>query len=316
MTESNCPMLGSRAVTGSLRRCTIVMDTLLTIEVPNAAQADGLERLERAFAWFEAVEATCSRFEPESELRRLTAQLDRAVAVSSLLFRAVQFAVAVAEASDGAFDPTLGRELERRGFNRNHRSGEAVGSATATREPCSYRELLLDAAAQTISLRRPLVLDLGAVAKGMAIDLAVEELRSCENYAINAGGDVFVRGHTAAGEPWRIGIRDPLQPDRLLDTLALTEGSVCSSGGYERPSGVDAGEHHILDPRSGRSPRSVAGVSVIAPVAMLADALATAAFVLGPERGLRLLQDQGVEGLIVTYDAAHYATPGYGRYRR
>jgi thiamine biosynthesis lipoprotein len=83
--------------------------------------------------------------------------------------------------------------------------------------------------------------------------------------------------------------------------------AVCTSGGYERPAALES-EHHLLDPRTGHSPRGALGVTVIASTALVADALATAAFVLGPARGLRLLEEQGLAGLIVASDGRRETT--------
>ena len=91
----------------------------------------------------------------------------------------------------------------------------------------------------------------------------------------------------------------------------MSDAAVCTSGDYERTvPAADGGGHHILDPRSGASPDAVASVTVVAPTAMAADALATAAFVLGPREGLRLLERQGVEGLILTPALERYETRG------
>jgi thiamine biosynthesis lipoprotein len=85
---------------------------------------------------------------------------------------------------------------------------------------------------------------------------------------------------------------------------------VCTSGDYERRSESIAGEHHIVDPRTRASPRVAASATVSAPTAMVADALATAAFVLGPDHGIALLERQGVDGLIVTPSLERFQTAG------
>ena len=272
----------------------IYMDTIVTIQVsqPDAATA---EKVERAFGWFREVEQRCSRFDATSELRTLCARPGEAVAVSPLLFRAIEFALSVAEATNGAFDPAVGALMARRGFNRSYRSGEET---TPPATDACFEDVVLDAARSTVMLRRPLLLDLGAVAKGLAVDLAAAELEATSGFLINAGGDIRVQGLSPDGELWRIGVKDPNNPARLMDVVELTDGAVCSSGGYERPA--QDGGHHIVSPLSGESPSSVAGVTVIAPSAMVADALSTAAFVMGLDDGIAVLDDAGVEGTIVT----------------
>ena len=292
------------------------MDTLVSVQaIADESEAFFDERATAAFGWFARVERVCSRFDPDSELSRLCARVGEPVPVSPLLFEAVCFAVAVANLSDGTFDPTIGRTLARRGFNRHYLTGQAMEIPAATADAPDYRDICLDADAGTITLRQSLLLDLGAVAKGLAIDLAAKEMHGFAHAVVEAGGDLYARGRNAAGEPWRVGIRHPRHDDALIATLHVSDMAVCTSGDYERrgPSGVG---HHLLDPRTGASTEAAASVTVIAPTAMVADALATAAFVLGPVRGLRFLDVQGVDGLIYTAALERYATRGLARYLR
>ena len=293
---------------------TIVMDTTVTLRAATVAPAAEFAALaERAFAWFHTVERHCSRFDPGSEVMHLTRHAGEAVTVSPLLFQAVQFALTVAELSDGAFDPTVGRTLEGLGFNRHNVTGALVSTALPDDgAPPSYADVILDDARRTITLVRPLILDLGAVAKGLAIDLAARELAPLGNFSIDAGGDIYVAGRNEAGTAWRIGVRHPRQPEAVTAVLHVSDLAVCTSGDYERPTATRG--HHIVNPRSGQSPHDIASVTVVAPNAMLADALSTAVFVMGPQRGLQLLEDQGLDGLLLSTTLDRWMTPGMGRY--
>jgi len=295
--------------------CTrLLMDTTVTIQVPR----EGVDRVENAFAWFHRVEACCSRFDPRSELRQLTEQVGTPVAASTLLFQAVQFALTVARESRGAFDPTIGLSLEAMGFNRNYRTREQVETTIASDGPVSYLDVELDAEPQTIMLKRPLILDLGAMAKGLAIDLATRELRPLQDFAIDAGGDLYLGGHGADGAAWSVGIRNPRPTkrpageggDELIEVLHVSDAAVCTSGDYERKAPNAARGHHIIDPRTAASPNALASVTVVAPTAMVADAVATAAFVLGPAEGLRFCELLGVEALMLSLSCERYATRG------
>jgi FAD:protein FMN transferase len=297
-----------------VRRSLALMGTVVTVHVVgrevDAQEAARREQaVERAFEWFGRVEECCTRFDAGSELMQLTTQVGVPIQVSTLLYEAVQFALAVAEESEGAFDPTVGYAMETRGFNREHRTGETIQTAIDANTSVSYRDVRLDADRGTITLLHPLVLDLGAVAKGLAVDLAARELRSFRNFAIDAGGDLYLAGCNPDGEPWSIGIRHPRRENELIDSLRVSERAVCTSGDYERRSSKDNG-HHILDPRKGSSANAVASVTVVAPTTMLADALATAAFVLGPAEGIRLFNRLGVDGLIITPQLERHATRG------
>ena len=293
------------------------MGTVVTIQMVNDGedpqQAINQEAaIERAFAWFGRIEECCTRFDPQSEVMQLATKVGVSVPVSAILFESVQFALAVAEESAGAFDPTVGYAMETKGFNREYRTGRTIRTLLGSNGMASYRDVRLDPDRQTITLLRPLILDLGAVAKGLAIDLAVRELRSFENFAIDAGGDLYLGGHSPNGGPWSIGIRHPRHDKELIDSVRVSNRAVCTSGDYERQSPRGNTGHHILDPRTEVSPHSVASVTVVAPTAMLADALATAAFVLGPADGIQLFIRLGVDGLIVSPTLERYATPGFG----
>lgn len=306
--------------TGTTSRSEIVLGTVVSITIVGSSESAGAPgasgALDRALAWFREVEARCSRFDSDSELMRLSQHVGLAVGVSDLLFEAVRFALAVAEETDGAFDPTVGRTMEMRGFNKEHRTGAEVSSGIEQPADVSFRDVECDLAAKTITLRRPLVLDLGAVAKGLAIDMAAKELQPFRDFAIDAGGDLYLGGRNADGELWSVGIRHPRLDGQLIDVLRVTDKAVCTSGDYERrarvgtsgPSGEDA--HHILDPRTGTPAGKAASVTVVAPTAMLADAVATATFVMGPDDGIELCESMGLEALIFTADLERRETIG------
>ncbi len=282
-----------------LVRTELVMDTRVTIQ---AARSGAEAAIERAFGWFHQIEECCTRFDQGSELMQLLSRTGVAVPVSAILFESVRFALMLAEETRGAFDPTVGHRMELRGYNREHRTGAVIRTALACDEG-SYRDVHLDPDRRTITLQRPVILDLGSVAKGLAIDTAARELHPFQDFSIDAGGDLYLGGCNPEGAEWRVGIRHPRRDDEMICVLRASNQAVCTSGDYERGQ-------HILDPRTGAPANSAASVTVVAPNAMLADALATAAFVLGPAEGIALLDRMGVDGLIVTPELERFETSG------
>lgn len=279
------------------------MGTVVTIQVvASTPEADAA--ITRCFEWFREIETRCTRFNETSELMQLTANAGTPVPASPILFEALQFALRVAEETNGAFDPTVGRTMETLGFNREHRTGAIVQSTGDANTAASFRDIQLDPHKRTVNLTRALTLDLGAVAKGLAVDTAARELQPFHDYAIDAGGDLYLAGLNPHGKPWSVGIRHPRRDGELIQTLHLSNKAVCTSGDYERGD-------HILDARTHAAATAVASATVVAESAMLADALATAVFVLGPEPGLELLSRLGVEGLIITPQMERYETPGF-----
>ena len=304
------------------------MGTVVSVMIASGDVADRPLRAHRALAWFRHVEQQCSRFEATSELRRLCERVGEAVVVSDLLFEALQFALAVAAASDGAFDPTLGAIAEQRGFNRHWRTGEETGAvstmvstAGAIGTPptsAAWRHVCLDADRRTVTIGTPMILDLGALAKGLAIDLAVRELADLADFAIYAGGDLYVSGCNVSGAPWTVGIREPTAPHDITMTMRVSNMAVCTSGNYERQSSNGRWAHLIDPPAVMRSPHDVRPLSatVLAPSAMVADAMATAAFVLGSAQGIVFLEEHQVDGLFINADRSVHTTAGMSAYFR
>jgi FAD:protein FMN transferase len=286
-------------------RTEVVMGTFVSIQVIRGGD-DIDAAIDRAFGWFYEIEERCTRFDPRSELMQLSARPGETIPVSAILFEAVRFALLVAEETGGAFDPTVGQRMEARGFNREHRTGEIVVSGVTPDDDVSYKDIELDQDRRTITLGRALTLDLGALAKGLAVDAAARELEPFRDFAIDAGGDLYLGGVNRQGEPWSAGIRHPRRDGEIIHSLRVSNQAVCTSGDYERRT-------HILDPRTGASPHAVASATVIASGAMVADALATAAFVMGPNEGIRLLERMGVDGLIFTPELERYETRGLCR---
>lgn len=287
-----------------------LMGTVVSIQIVGVEdEHDARAGVERANDWIRAVERACNRFDAASEVRRLAEQPRTPVKVSPILFEAIQFALVVADETDGAFDPTIGFEMERRGFTREYQSGTDTSTGLSPAASINYHDVELDPIEHTITLKQPLLLDLGAVAKGLAVDMAARELQRFDDFAVSAGGDLYLSGLNPDRQPWSVGIRHPRDEGQVLETLHVTNTAVCTSGDYERRSPID-NSPHIVDARTGRAASEVASVTVVAPSAMVADALATAAFVLGPVEGLRLLERSGVEGLMVSPELERFSTRG------
>jgi len=276
-------------------RSEALMGTIVTI----ATVGDHDHAVARAFEWFHEVEARCSRFDAASELSQLSATAGRAVEVSDLVFEALRFAVHIAEISGGAFDPVVGGAMIARGFNRHYITGETAPLPANRDDAVTFRDIALDSEVKTVTLLRPLLLDLGAVAKGLAIDLAARELKDVRDFSIDAGGDLFLGGKNDEGADWSIGIRHPRKDHTVIEVLRVSDKAVCTSGDYERGP-------HLLDP-AGHAPASgLASATVIAPTAMLADAASTAAFVLGPVDGADFCRRIGVAAILFTPDLTRH----------
>ena len=246
--------------------------------------------LVKAFMEMERVEHLLSRHMPESEVSHINRAAGSApVKVSAETFALLERSRAYSEQYEGLFDVTIGPVSALWGFS-DDRPVTVPDAAVldSLRHLVDYHHMLLNDRDTTVFLTRPgMQLDLGGVAKGYAIDRAVAVLRAegLRNFLVDAGGDLYAAGTKGDGRRWRVGIKHPRRPDDLAATLELQDQAVATSGDYERFVLVDGRRyHHIIDPRTGYPADHYQSVTVLAPTAEAADALATYLFIAGPDR--------------------------------
>lgn len=286
------------------------MGTFLHFKVAGPADRadEARQAIEQAKKAVEAFVETVSSWDPRSDTGRINANAGKEpVRIDPRLMQLLLHARGVSEMSGGAFDITfspLGRlwllQAEKPIIPTDHLIDQ-------TRDLVNYRDLIIDPQAGTALLRRPgMRIDLGAIAKGAAIDVAARSLKDSgfDNALIEAGGDFYAMGAKPAG-PWILGIRNPRgRQHEILGKVPLRDRAIATSGDYEKMVVVDGKRHHhILDPRTGRPADTCISVTVVAPDAETADALSTALFVMGPKDGMALCERlSDVEALFVDTD--------------
>lgn len=278
----------------------VLMGTIVSIHIVGRETPRVMSQsVGRALSAMRAVEMACSRFDTQSAVTHLTRHPGELIEVPPALFYALKIAQQMSELTEGVFDVTVGHSMEQFGFNRHYLTGDLVCSAVPHDSPVSYRDITLVEEIPAVVLAKPMVIDLGAVAKGLAVDMARKELEGWDGFAIDAGGDVYVQGIDPQGEPWNIGVEHPNEGAGYMATLRGTNIAVATSGSYRRKSPVQDDVHHLWNPVTGRSPHDILSLTVVAPWAVLADAVATAAFLLGPHRALSFIEDLGLAGLMM-----------------
>ncbi len=294
------------------------MGTLVEI----TAEGRDAQSLRRAFdaAWAEMQRLTAmmSHYDPHSVVSAVNAAAGRhPVAVPPELREVLRMARRVSERTAGAFDVTIGALTARWRFRPDDPHRPQAQEIAAARRLVDWRKLVLDEDAGTAFLREPgMRLDLGGIAKLYILHAGLRALERAGGGGItralvNGGGDVEVTGGTPA-RPWRIGIRDPRAPDRLLGVVELERGFVVSSGDYERYFRRGARRyHHILDPRTGLPTQGPHGVTLLAEDLETVNGLSAAIMVLGKAAGARLVTETaGLEGLIVDRDGSLWLSEG------
>ncbi|WP_092696764.1 FAD:protein FMN transferase [Acidovorax soli] len=299
------PQRGSRALMGT--QVDIVADGG---EAPVLRHA-----IDLAYAEMERLQALFSRYRPDSVVSRISRAAGiQPVAVPSEVMGVLKTAQQKFRLSGGAFDITVG-SLKGWNFEEGHQTVPAAGVVARQRQLVDARRLVLDESAGTAYLaRQGMALDLGGIAKLPILEAGMRVLRQqgVGNALINGGGDVLVMGQLQ-GRPWRVGLRDPRAPERLLGALSVQGPAVvASSGDYERYF-LAAGKrvHHILDPRTGYPTVGVHGVSLLARDVAQVNGLGAALMVQGAQAGQALVARQpGVEALMVAGDGSAWYSAG------
>ena len=302
--------LGGSGAPEQVVRSRILMGTVVEITAWGEGRGKTEAAVTAAFDEMARIERLMGPGE-ESDPFRLSQPVPE-LDVSPETARVIALGLKVGEASAGAFDMTLGRLKTLWGIESETPRvphPEEIAAALAGTGPGALR---LEES-RVVKADPETVVDLGGIVKGYAVDRALKVLKEggVSAASVNAGGDISLLGDRL-GRPWRIGIRHPRDPAGLLVTLELQDEAVVTSGDYERFF-EKGGErfHHLFDPRTGYPARGSQSATVVAGDALLADALSTAVFVLGPREGIALLErTPEAEGIIVGPDGTVFVTEG------
>jgi thiamine biosynthesis lipoprotein len=287
----------------------VEMGSALQLTAWTADESGAVAAFEAVFAEFERLDRMMSVWKEGSEIERLNRAAGASpVPVSDEMIEILAEARQVSEWTGGKFDVTFGALSGLWKFDQDQDNMIPSRAAVEAKLPfVDYTALRVDAVHHTAFLeRKGMRAHLGGIGKGYAVDrgAAILKSRGFNDFMIQSGGDLFVSG-VRGDRPWRLGIRDPRGPaDRTFATLDLSNGTFSTSGDYERFFMKDGRRyHHILDPDRGEPARGCRSVTIVADKAWLADGLSTGVFVLGPDKGMALIEQlPRVEGVIVAAD--------------
>lgn len=305
---------GGREQAGTPRwfsRDEAIMGTAIHVELWSDDRAAAECAIDAVIAEMHRIDALMSPYKEDSELSRVNREAaQRPVRVCDELFMLLSRSIAFSELSQGAFDITYASAGHLYDYRRHVRPTDAELAVACA--AIGYRHLLLDPEARTVRFGRPgMRIDLGGFAKGHAVDngAAILARHGVRHGVVAAGGDSRMLGDRC-GRPWTIGVRDPRRADDVVALLPLEDVAVSTSGDYERY--FDDGDercHHLIDPRTGKSPSSVRSVTVIAADGLTSEALSKTVFVLGVERGMQIVASRpGVDAVVVdAHGKLHYS---------
>ena len=286
------------------------MDTYITM---TAYGRDTEMALTEAANRLTELEQLWSVTDPDSDIYAVNHSDGQPVSVSEETAALLSFTLQMAEETDGALEPTIYPVLTAWGFTTDENRIPSDAEITELLKNVGYERIQLKNT--TVQANNHMMLDLGAVGKGYAGDLAAQVLKEngITSALLDLGGNIQAIGAKPDGSPWRLGLRDPFS-DGTLGVLEISNQAVVTSGAYERyfigEDGIRYG--HIIDPTTGHPAESgLASVTVIADEGRLCDALSTSLYVMGTERAIEYWQQhQNFEMLLITENGEIYLTDG------
>ena len=289
---------------------TDLMGTRISVELWHADEDIAKACTARVFDEMTRIDARMSSYRETSELSRINANAaSMDVTISDELQELIKRSLYFSEISRGAFDITYASV----GYRYDYRERRQPDDAWITQNlpAIDYHHIQLGDGKIRFS-NDAVRIDLGGIAKGYAVDRAIELLRDCGIFRamVSAGGDSRIIGDRD-GREWIIGIQHPRDPSGIALRLPLSDTAVSTSGDYERFF-IENGErvHHIINPTTGRSARESWSATVIGPDAMTTDALSTTIFILGAVEGLALIESlAGIDAIVIDRNGkVHYSS--------
>jgi thiamine biosynthesis lipoprotein len=318
------------------RETRILMDTSCTITVVSSSEKKAGQAIDAGFARIKELEQLLNYFSSTSEISAINkAAGNNSVKASRETLEVVKKAVEIADYTHGAFDPTIGPLSKLWGFSgQNPRPAVPLENDIKNAMGLiDYKKIKINTSTSEIFLEeKGMELDLGGIAKGYAADIAIEAIKSkgVKAALVAIAGDIKGFGFKPNRQTWKVGIQNPrpesgVSPSRpdasgrgrggqgdeedIFATFYLKDKTISTSGDYQRffiKDGIRY--HHILDPKTGYPASGVMSVSVIAPEGFITDGLSTGVFVLGPDKGIKLLESMGLDGIIIDADKKIFIT--------
>lgn len=304
-TKSAAEDVTLREANGYYHVSFVAMGTVCAMSYSARSRADADRFRVAVLEWVEGFEAKFSRFRAGSLIRQINeAAGERWVDVDEEMRDFLALSDWFYWLTGGVFDPSAGPVVELWDYRRTDRALPDAAAVEAALARCGWPRVKREAG-RVFLPEKGMALDLGGIGKEYAVDkvVAMGRDKGIADLLVDFGHDLRVYGEPPEKGAWRIGLEDPRQPGRCWCGVAVSGAAVCTSGNYLRCREVEGRRYgHILDPRSGRPADSgCLSVSVIAPSCTEAGVFATAAFVLGPEKGIELMSGKfGIEGCVWT----------------
>lgn len=288
-----------------IKETRFLMGTLFDITVSYPDEEKAKKAISKAFDEIQRIEESTSKFIQKSEVAQINQHAGgNAFVASSEVYELLRKSIHYSQLTEGTFDVTIGAIQDLWNFENEKEFIPSSENIARLLPLVDFKNVLLGNNYHVRLIKSGIKLDLGGIAKGYAVDKGIEILRkeNINNAILNGGGDLKCIGEKNPGASWKIGVRHPRKPSSIIATLEGKDIAIATSGDYQNYFVKDnVRYHHLLDPATGLQARGLQSVTIISQDAILADAMATAVFIMGPEKGLKFIESQNqIEGFLIT----------------
>lgn len=296
----------------TFKRTQILLGTVVEIQIRDEDEQKAENAIKKAFAEVKRIDDLFTTYNEESPVWKINNNSDTLMKVDDEIYNLLVLCDSVTQLSDGCFDVSLDNLTKAWGFysdNPHLPNNTAIDSALNS---SGWNNIQLKEN-QILTRRKNVGLNFGAIAKGYAVDKAIDVLKNfgIKEALVNAGGEIRVFGND-----WLIGIQHPREINSIIKKLKLRDISVATSGDYEQYFEKDGIRyHHIINPKTGYPAKGLQSVSVTNKSNAFADALATAVFVMGKEKGIKLIESiNDTEAMIIDDEGKIFYSSGFEKF--
>ncbi|MDY0081958.1 MAG: FAD:protein FMN transferase [Ignavibacteriaceae bacterium] len=296
----------------TIKRTQILLGTVVEIQVRDDDDKNAEDAISKAFSEMKRIDDLFTTFNDQSPVRQINNSADTIIKVEPEVYNLIVLCDSITKLSEGCFDISLDNLIKAWGFDSDNPHVPKKSEVDSALMSSSWNNItLLDG--NKIIRQRNAGLNFGAIAKGYAVDKAIAVLKNSgiKKALVNAGGEISV-----IGSDWIVGIQHPKKINSIIKKIKLNENTIATSGNYEQYFEVDGIRyHHILDPETGYPAAGLQSVTIINKSNTFADALATAVFVMGKEKGMKLVESlNDTEVMIVDEKGKIFYSKGFEEY--
>lgn len=296
----------------TVKRSQILLGTVVEIQVKNNDEQKAEDATNKAFAEIKRIDDLFTTYNQASEVWKINNSCDTIISVNPEIYNLIVLCDSVTKISNNCFDVSLDNLIKLWGFDSGNPHLPKKESIDSALIKCGWNNMKITGQNKIIK-KNNVGLNFGAIAKGYAVDKAMEVIikSGIDDALVNAGGEIKV-----IGSEWIVGIQHPRIENEIIKKVKLKNISVATSGDYEQYFEVDGTRyHHILDPKTGYPAKGLQSVTIINKSNAYADALATAVFVMGKENGMKLIEKlKDTEAMIINSDGKIFYSSGFEKY--